>query len=62
MEYLFSKNKLKIVALFDDSEADFIRAAISKKISSQILKYKDIFLKKAIQNNYSNLIANKIFS
>ena len=52
---------LNKVASYSRGEADLIRRAISKMDKEVILKEKDKFIEKAINNNYSEKIATKIY-
>ena len=52
---------LSKVANYTYGEADVIRRAISKMNKDVILKEKDIFIKRAIDNNYTKDIANEIY-
>ena len=49
------------MAKFSYAEADNIRRAVSKKKEDIILKEKDSFIKRSIQNGYSESLAKEIF-
>ncbi|MDD2505098.1 MAG: DNA polymerase III subunit alpha [Bacilli bacterium] len=51
-----------IIGAYSVAEADIIRRAISKKDEKIIYAEKDIFIKKAIKNNYKKEIAEEIYN
>ena len=52
---------LRKMANFSFAEADNIRRAMSKKKEDIIIQEKDHFIKSAIDNGYSEIIANKVY-
>ena len=54
-------NILVKMAKYSYAEADNIRRAMSKKKEDIILRNKDIFIKRSIQNGYDEELANNIF-
>ncbi|MBU4690801.1 DNA polymerase III subunit alpha [Mycoplasma zalophi] len=61
---IYQEQVLEIVqkiSNMDYAEADLLRRAISKKKVEEFLSFKDIFIKKAVENNYDRQLAENIF-
>ncbi|MCU4117146.1 DNA polymerase III subunit alpha [Mycoplasma zalophi] len=61
---IYQEQVLEIVqkiSNMDYAEADLLRRAISKKKAEEFLSFKDIFIKKAVENNYDKQLAENIF-
>ena len=53
---------LQLMANYDFAEADNIRRAMSKKKEEIILKEKENFIKRSVQNGYTEEVANNIYN
>ena len=52
----------RVIAGYSLGEADILRRAMSKKKEEVLLKEKDKFISKSVENGYSSEIANKIYN